>query len=478
MTQYAIIIGISRYEQDDRISELKYAAKDAIALKQRLIELFNYSEENIFLFTHDEQYGEYGTHSAIIEQLGLLCNKMEVGDELLFYFAGHGVESAEGSFLLAANSNILSPGTIQTSSLPVSILTSEMNRARASTRVLFFDACRKNPQKDRGGQDYTLPGTLSREIQMVLGASRPEAGLTTTALLFGCSNTQQAFESNKLGHGVFTYYLIEGMEKIAKTRGKVNLSDLHNYVKDKVGLWSKEHGASQTPWIRIEGDGAPELQSVFPVSEPPEAPDAPPAPPEKTAENIPGEIVVKPSIPAAGMIAALVLIILTMVAAIAMLRPKDDVEAFRTVSEAEAAAVFQLDQQKRPIRYTENDFTVNGDKTVTDTATGLVWEQSGSPKPVTFNDALDYVAMQNRKAFAGYTDWRLPAAPELMTLLTREEQKRGMYIDSAFDPEKHWCWSSDRQSPGSAWLASFYGGKIIWDGFNNKAFVRCVREQK
>jgi len=57
--------------------------------------------------------------------------------------------------------------------------------------------------------------------------------------------------------------------------------------------------------------------------------------------------------------------------------------------------------------YGVNDFADNGDGTITDKATGLIWMQSDSKYPMNLEEALGWV---ENAEFAGYTDWRLPDA--------------------------------------------------------------------
>ena len=57
--------------------------------------------------------------------------------------------------------------------------------------------------------------------------------------------------------------------------------------------------------------------------------------------------------------------------------------------------------------YGVNNFTDNGDGTVTDAATGLMWKQDDSGSGMIWDDALSYC--ENLET-AGYTDWRLPDA--------------------------------------------------------------------
>ena len=67
--------------------------------------------------------------------------------------------------------------------------------------------------------------------------------------------------------------------------------------------------------------------------------------------------------------------------------------------------------------YGENSFSDNGDGTVTDAATGLMWSQEDNGEGLDWGEALAWVASANASAYLGYDDWRLPNAKELQSLL-------------------------------------------------------------
>lgn len=65
-------------------------------------------------------------------------------------------------------------------------------------------------------------------------------------------------------------------------------------------------------------------------------------------------------------------------------------------------------------------FVDNGDGTVTDTGTGLMWLKTDTmidlKKWVNYQECLDYVRGLNEKNFAGYDNWRLPSRDEMESL--------------------------------------------------------------
>ncbi len=64
--------------------------------------------------------------------------------------------------------------------------------------------------------------------------------------------------------------------------------------------------------------------------------------------------------------------------------------------------------------YGENDFIDNGDGTVTDRVTGLIWMQKDSGKGMNWKDALEYA---ENMVYAEHDDWRLPNAKELQFII-------------------------------------------------------------
>jgi len=64
--------------------------------------------------------------------------------------------------------------------------------------------------------------------------------------------------------------------------------------------------------------------------------------------------------------------------------------------------------------YGENNYIDNGDGTITDLATGLMWQQNDSAQGLDWENALSYAENLN---LAGYDDWKLPNAKELQSIV-------------------------------------------------------------
>ncbi|MCY3018500.1 MAG: DUF1566 domain-containing protein [Planctomycetota bacterium] len=69
------------------------------------------------------------------------------------------------------------------------------------------------------------------------------------------------------------------------------------------------------------------------------------------------------------------------------------------------------------LKYGQNDFQDNGDGTITDRATGLMWSKADSGKGMNWQEALAWVQVKNAARHLGHDDWRLPSVKELQSIV-------------------------------------------------------------
>jgi len=67
--------------------------------------------------------------------------------------------------------------------------------------------------------------------------------------------------------------------------------------------------------------------------------------------------------------------------------------------------------------YGHNDSHDNGDGTITDRATGLMWSRTDSGRGLNWQDALAWVQKKNQEKYLGHDDWRLPSVKELQSIV-------------------------------------------------------------
>lgn len=94
--------------------------------------------------------------------------------------------------------------------------------------------------------------------------------------------------------------------------------------------------------------------------------------------------------------------------------------------------------------YGINDFADNGDGTVTDNATGLMWQQTDDGNTYDWKEALAYAS---ESELADYTDWRLPNTKELQSIVDYEKTTIPAIDETFFTctDSDSWFWTSTTQ---------------------------------
>jgi len=88
-----------------------------------------------------------------------------------------------------------------------------------------------------------------------------------------------------------------------------------------------------------------------------------------------------------------------------------------TMPDGRTEKTFFVQLVRGPAAYGSNSFSNNGDGTITDAATGLMWSQTDNGNGLTWQDALAWVQARNAANHLGHGDWRLPNAKELHSLV-------------------------------------------------------------
>ena len=120
-------------------------------------------------------------------------------------------------------------------------------------------------------------------------------------------------------------------------------------------------------------------------------------------------------------------------------------------------------------------FIDNGDGTVTDTKTGLMWEKEGCKKSLIWNDAIASCNTLNLIKSRGYNDWRLPTIEELFSIV--DYSRHDPAIDPVFECKSYGYWSSTTSAalPSYAWFVNFYSGYVNHFDKAYNYYVRAVR---
>lgn len=117
---------------------------------------------------------------------------------------------------------------------------------------------------------------------------------------------------------------------------------------------------------------------------------------------------------------------------------------------------------------------------VEDRLTGLMWPANASLAefPMTWLEALAWIAELNHERFLGFADWRLPNRRELTSLTSRQTRKPALPQGHPFtNVFQHWYWSATTAapSPAHAWCVHFEGARLFYGGKDQSYMAWPVR---
>jgi serine protease Do len=231
---YAVIIGINQYE---KWPSLEYAVNDARSIQKRLKEM---GFDTITLLDNN------ATRENILKVLGdELPQRVQKNDRVIIFYAGHGQteELTDGSqmgYIVPVDSDTRN---IFSTAISMDQVRQFSRRLPAKHVLYLIDACYSGLGLTRSGgippsdRNYLTKITTKKAHQMLTAGGKGE----------------QAHEDG--GHGVFTKYLLEGLDGSAdrEDKGYITFSDLASYVKPKV---TRETRNSQIPqYGNIDGEG-------------------------------------------------------------------------------------------------------------------------------------------------------------------------------------------------------------------------------
>jgi len=242
---YVLAVGVNRYK-NERLS-LSFSRPDAEAVVAAL------EKGGAAIFSRIEKrtlFDEAATRAGIEAAVGEIAAVARPGDAFAFYFAGHGVMSEGGEgrapeFYLVPHDVRRLYGDdegLAAKGVPASLLRDLSRRVPAQKQLLVLDAC----QSGGALQTFAMRGAAEEKAMYQLARS------SGVVLLAATGTEQAAAEVGKLGHGIFTYALLQGLAGAADggaaPDGKVTVKELESYLNDRVPELTREHrGAAQDP---------------------------------------------------------------------------------------------------------------------------------------------------------------------------------------------------------------------------------------
>jgi hypothetical protein len=235
----AIIIGIQNYK---RVPKAEFANNDAQAFYDYAIRALGVKPENIKLLV-DEQADEVEILSAFQNWLPVKVRKQKT--DVYVYYSGHGLPSDDGNSLY-----ILPHGAdkqfIAKTAINQQEVIAALQAVQPKSVTMFMDAC-------YSGQIRTGE-TLIASARPLSIKSNAQSFPAEFTVITASQSDQIASSSADFKHGIFSYYLMKGMEGDADENkdNKITVGEMQNYLQDMVGRKAMSVNRKQVP--QLTGD--------------------------------------------------------------------------------------------------------------------------------------------------------------------------------------------------------------------------------
>jgi uncharacterized caspase-like protein len=226
---WAVVIGINKYLN---LPSLKYAANDGKEFYRYLVEVNKIPKDHIWLLLDEE-----ATLDKLRSVLGTqLRRKAGKDDMVIIYLAGHGATEKDATsldgdglekYILPHNAD---PKDLYASAMPMGEVSRIFDRISSEKLVFLSDTCYSGAT---GGRTIPVMGRRANVSGAFL--DRLSQGKGRVIITASAAN-QVSVEKDELKHGVFTYYLLEGLRGKADMDGDgfVTVDEIYRYVSIKV----------------------------------------------------------------------------------------------------------------------------------------------------------------------------------------------------------------------------------------------------
>jgi formylglycine-generating enzyme required for sulfatase activity len=227
----ALVIGNATYLE----GPLKNPVNDARAMVQKLTVL-GFKVQSV----------ENMTHRQIGRTMAAFGKSLHAGDEVVVFYAGHGLQVKGVNYFPAVDADIQSEEDVPQNSLNLNALLESMKEAKVGVKLLFLDACRNNPflRRFRGGER---------------GLARIGAVPSGTLIHFATKPGGVADDGGTAANGLYTSALLRHLDAPGVS--------VETMVKRVAAMVEQDSRGKQEPWSEgsIKGEFYFKAGAVPPV---------------------------------------------------------------------------------------------------------------------------------------------------------------------------------------------------------------------
>lgn len=229
----AVIIGIADYRS---LPKADFANDDARVFYDYAVRALGVKPENIKLLVDGD-----AEEAEILKVFrNWLPSRVKSSTEVFVFYSGHGLPMSDGKGLLLIPSRA-DREVIDDTSIPFQKINELINFSKPKSVTMFLDACYSGQARSGG----TLVAGLRPVRVKIEEKIFPDNFMVVTA----SRNDQISSSAPELRHGIFSYYLMRGMEGDADldNDGKITFGEMQSYLADTVGRQAAQMNRKQEP---------------------------------------------------------------------------------------------------------------------------------------------------------------------------------------------------------------------------------------
>ena len=231
---WILLVGVNQY-QDKSLPSLRYPAVDCKGLGNAMTQaIHNFPNKEVIV--HNDFTQQTPTLSQVRNSLGRIVTQAQSHDSVMLYFSGHGMldEDTQQPVLCMADTH---KGDLLNTGLVMQELLQVLGSSSAHQQLLCLDTCHsgnvmllggnRGLSRDAGASEALINST-PKFMELLRQRATKSKGFCA---LLSCDRGQQSWEFPELGHGVFTYYLMQGLlGGAADYQGIIEADGLYKYV--------------------------------------------------------------------------------------------------------------------------------------------------------------------------------------------------------------------------------------------------------
>ncbi|MBP3511349.1 MAG: WG repeat-containing protein [Prevotella sp.] len=226
---FAFIIANENYPD----APVPYSLNDGRIFKEYCNKTLGIPEKNINMY----EDATFGNIITAVEKMKSIADAYDGEASVIFYYAGHGFpdEKQNTAYLLPIDGNA---SDITTTGYSLAKLYKDLAALKLKSSVVFLDACFSGAKRE----DNMLAS--SRGVAIKVKEETPQGNMIVFSAAQGDETAHQLEEK---GHGLFTYYLLKGLQQ---TEGNITLGELSDIITKQVKRQSVViNNKKQTPTV-------------------------------------------------------------------------------------------------------------------------------------------------------------------------------------------------------------------------------------